>query len=185
METVNKKINWVLWIGLAIPVIVLILVAIFSYMPTSLVVRHDFLFYSKSYGNYCGGVEINTYKVKDQKISAITKSDLLPNLPKDSSCYSIETDLPKIYRYNVLTDEKTQISLAEAQKLQLDNSPISSDNITIQNGSYSNNGIFELFGSNNNYNNMYFKNDKGNLRKINLGSIVASYYNFAFIGWVL
>lgn len=183
MEKENKELNWVLWIGLAIPVVVLVFVAIFAYMPNNLVVKHDFLYYSKNYSTYCGGFEINTYKVKDQKVFPITRLDLPPDLPINSSCYSIETDLPKIYRYNVLTDEKTQISFADAQKLLLDNSPISPDNISIQSGTGSNNGIFEIFGSNNNYRDVYFRNDKGSLKKINLG--VTDYYNFTLIGWVL
>ncbi len=182
----NKKSNIVLWVGLAIPVVALIVVAILAYMPSNLVAKYDFLYYSRNYSTYCGGIEVNTYKVKDQKVLAVTKSDLPTDLPKNSSCYNIDSDLPKIYRYNVTTNERTQISLADAQKLGIDNSPVSPDNISIQRGDYYNNGIFELFGGNNhNYNTWYFKNDKDELRKIDLGTTVTDSYNFVFIGWVL
>jgi len=95
-----------------------------------------------------------------------------------------ESDPPKIYYYNVKTDERKQITLAEAQKLRVDNNTISPDNISVQRGNSYNAGIFELFGAGNrDYNSIYFKNENNNFKKIDLG--LSNSYDFMFIGWVI
>lgn len=179
----NKKNSWVLWLGLGIPVVALIFVAIFAYMPSNLETKYDFLYYSKTYNNYCGGNDLNTYKVNNQKISVVTKNDIPADSYRTYSCNNVVIDPPRIYRYNVAAGTSNQISLVDAQKLLIDNNQISPDNISIQRGGYNNMGVFELFGSGNNYNSIYLKNNKNQMKKIDLG--ITDYYNFSLIGWVL
>jgi len=182
----NKKSSWFLWIGLAIPIVVLISVAIMAYMPSSLVAKYDFLYYYNSYDyNYSRCYNNNdVYGVKNQKVMESPRliNDTW-NDQKKCADFTYE-DLPRIYRYNVLTDESTQISLAETQNLLVDNNAISPDGISIQRGGYNNLGIFELFGSNNNYRDVYLKNNKDELKKISINNS-ENYYDFKLIGWII
>jgi hypothetical protein len=177
----NKKLNWVLWVGLAIPVVVLLFVIILAYAPNGFTAKYDFVYSFRDYNyDYCNYNAL--YKVKDQKI-------YLDNgvLNQNPNCKNrADVDAPKIYRYDVVKNERTALTLADAQKLQIDNNVISPDGMFVQRGGYNNYGILEIFGGGNNYNSIYLKNDKGKLKKIDLGSL-NSYrsYDFMFIGWVL
>ena len=175
----NKKINWVLWIGLAIPAITLIFVAIFSYIPNGFTEKYDFLYYFSDYSSgYCNYYD--AFSVKDRKISINTNN----TAPIQRECKNVaESDSPKIYRFNVSTNQRTQISFTDAQRLKIDNNVLSPDDISVQRGSGYSSGMIELFGGVNNYNTMYLKDGDGKLKKIDLDQINS--YNFHFIGWVL
>jgi hypothetical protein len=176
----NKKTNWVLWVGLAIPVIVLLFVAILSYAPNNFTAKYDFLYYFRDYNyNYCMNGE--AFVVKDQKISI----NRALNVADDGYCkMGVEKDPPRIYRYNILTSEITPLTLSEAQKLSLDNNPISPDGVSIQRGNYYNSGILEIFGGSNNSNSLFLKKGDGQMKKVQMNN--GDYmYNFVFIGWVI
>ena len=79
------------------------------------------------------------------------------------------------------------ITFADAKKLELDNNSISPDGVSVQRGSYYNAGIFEIFGGyNRNYNDVYLKDGKNNLMKINMQLGPNNYSNdFIFVGWIM
>lgn len=177
----NKKLNWVLWVGLAIPVVVLLSVIILAYAPNGFTAKYDFIYSLRDYNyGYCHYNAL--YRVKDQKIY-LDNGEIILN---DNCKNHTESDAPKIYRYDVLKNEINALTLSEAQKLQLDNNVISPDGVSLQRGGYNNYGILEIFGGGNNYNSVYLKNDKGKLKKIDFVS-PNNYnsYDFLFIGWVL
>ncbi len=180
MDYKNKKENLILWIGLSIPIIALIFVAIFAYVPSNFTAEYDFLYYLHNDNSdyyYC--IYDDIYFVKNQKIMITSITDDI-----DFDCKSLTiSDLPKIYRYDVSSDERTVLSFTEATSLRLDNSKLSPDFMSIDNGDYNDMGIFGIFGSSNNYSDLYLKNNKDKMKKINTGS--GGYYDFNFIGWVL
>ncbi len=177
----EKKSNIALILGIAIPIIVIILVAIFAYIPTkSISPKYDFLYYFRDYTKqYC--INDGIYTVVKGKIK-IAESLAVP---KGSECrYDLETDPPKIYRYDSVKGGNYQVSFEDARKLSLDNNAISPDGLSIRNGSYNNAGIFDIFGgTNRNYNQAYLANSKGDTKAIDVGT--SNYYDFIFIGWVI
>ncbi len=174
----NKKLNWVLWVGLAIPIIVLLVVVIMTYAPNGYIPKYDFIYSYPGYNyDYC--YPERTYKIVNQKIY-LDKGSINKN---NTDCSSVEPmDPPKIYYYDVLNDTVTSLTLTEAQKLKLDNNLVSPDGTIVQRGMNVNYGILELFGGND-YNSLYLKSSDGKFKKINWSN---SYiYDFRFIGWVL
>lgn len=176
----DKKSNVALILGIAIPLVVIILVAIFAYIPrTSIDPKYDFLYYFRDYTKqYC--VSDGFYTVAKGKIKI---SDVV--VPKGSECrYDLETDPPKIYRYDAEKGGHYQISFEDAQKLTLDNNVISPDGLSVRRGDYYNAGIFEIFGgTNRNYNQINLVNNSGDTTPIEIGT--SNYYDFVFIGWVI
>lgn len=176
----EKKSNLILILGLAIPFVVIVLIAIVTLIPkSSIEAKHDFLYYFRDYKNsYC--LRDGIYTVSKNKIK-IT-DNIVQN---DPNCkYDLETDPPKIYRYDVERDTFYQISLEDAQKLNIDNNTISPDGISVRRGDYYNAGIFEIFGGvNRNNNRMTITDNKGNAEPIEIG--FSNYYDFIFIGWVI
>lgn len=177
----SKNSKWFLIIGLAIPIIVIVFIAILAYSPASKIEpKYDFLYYFRDYTNrYCAYDGIYTVTKGKIKIAEI------PTAPKGSECrYDIETDPPKIYKYDVKRGGHYQISFEDAQKLKLDNNSISPDGLSIGRDNYYNAGIFEIFGgTNRNYNAINLIDNTGNVKEIDIGT--SNYYDFIFIGWVI
>jgi hypothetical protein len=149
-------------------------------MPKSAITpKYDFLYYVRDYNkSYCFNGDIYTVAKGKIKIAEIVNS-------KEIGCnYDVQTDPPKIYKYSAVDGIQSQISLEDAQKLTLDNNPISPDGLSIRNGDSYNAGIFELFGGvNRNYNQINLIDSKGNAKVVDIGT---SYnYNFVFVGWVI
>jgi len=180
MNIENKKANLALWIGLVIPIVALLFIAVFSFSPATFSPKYDFL-YSMHYYNdgYCLG-DGGVYQIKNQTIVIASTTEL----NKMGCNYTKDILPPKIYRYDVQANKYNLISLEEAQKLKIDSSPLSPDEISIQRGDNYNAGIFEIFGGNNNrYNMMFLKNNKEALKKIDVGAV--NIYDFIFIGWII
>ena len=172
--------KWFLIIGISIPIIVVISIAILSLAPDNTIKpKYDFLYYfNDSTYSYCTNGE--AYNVIDQKVGV---SDITSKSTECSS-YNTKNDPPKIYRYNVQNNEHYQISLEDVKKLRVDNNSISPDDLSIQRGDYYSSGILDIFGGvNRNYNAISLRDYKNNSKEININ--ISNYYNFKFIGWII
>ena len=173
--------NLPLIVGLAIPVLMIIFVALAVYLPTFLAhPKYGFVFstgdtYASNYGNH--------YSVVDGKIVKTTVPD--PKKPELLLPYP-NTNAISLFVYDPKIDNVRSITFAEAEKLNVDISPKSPDGYTLERGD-SNGGIFELFGSNRDYNSWYLKSGLVS-KKIYLTSPSQSYYYNGygqFLGWII
>ncbi len=174
----NTK-NLPLIIGIALPIIFILIISVIIFTPSlSIKPSHNFIYTTENqyYYGYDQGYK-NMYKIENGRVA-------LEPLPVRPTPYVYKGDMPTLYIYDVRTDSSHQISFSEAQSLSLDPGPSSPDGYTVS-YQYGHDGIFELFGSNND-NNGYFVS-KGNGKK-KLSGLTSDIYrnqgNFKFIGWI-
>lgn len=168
----NNK-NLPLIIGVALPIVFIVIIAIVIFAPSYFMKpAYNFIYtfdsnyypYNKSY-----------YKVENGKI--------IPETFTDKEKVDSSKNVPTLYRYDISKDASYVISYEEAKKLNLDPGPTSPDGYTVA-YEYNHDGIFEIFGSNNNSRGYFI--EKGNGKKRLSGFTNNNYYygNFKFIGWI-
>lgn len=87
---------------------------------------------------------------------------------------------PALYIHDVKNNTNRQISYDEASKLKIDAGPKSPDGYVVDRGG--SNSV--IFYSSSNYNQFYIKSNSG-AKAVDLELETASYYDYAFIGWIL
>lgn len=165
-----------MFVGVGLPIIfVIIMAAIIFLSSAGLQPKENFIYTTED--NYAYGYEYrNTYKVVEGKI-VVDSNEVVPN-----SGFSPK-DRPQLFLYDFAEKESRKISEEEAQKLLINPERFSDDGYEVR-YDYSHNGIFEIFGSGNNSNNIYLY--KGS-KKRELKGIPATRYrnDFRFIGWII
>lgn len=167
-------------IAIALPIIFIVIISVVIFLPSVFVKpAHDFIYTTEgsSYGypNYR-----TTYSIKNDRIVSdvviLTKQQLENNNIQNA---------PVLYRYDVVNDTSHEITFEEAQKLSLDPGPSSPDGYTVS-YEYGHDGIFELFGSNNNNNGYFIGKGNGKKKLSNVGGPNERWYQgrFSIIGWV-
>jgi hypothetical protein len=177
----KEKISVV--IGLLLPVIFIIFVAIFISVRTSSVQPQFSFIYaasSETSPQKYGVVFENNYVVTNGKITLkpISRSkDILDN-------YDVRKAMD-LYLYDMKTETNQKITIEEAQKYVVSDDNISPDGYRVS-YEYGNGGIFEMFGGNgSNYGYFVTKVDSGAKKKLNVAT-GENYWNneFNVIGWV-
>ncbi|HEY4478629.1 MAG TPA: hypothetical protein VI775_02195 [Candidatus Paceibacterota bacterium] len=151
-----KKENITLIIGIALPIIFIIIISLVIYLPSlSINPKYDFI-YSINDNNY--------YYIKDENDKEIKKT---------------------YYLYDIENNTSHKIESVDIEKYSLDPGPSSPDGYTVSYG-YDNNGIFEIFGSNSNRNGYYISKGNARKRLGGLNPNQQYYYNgsFELIGWI-
>lgn len=169
------KKNLPLIVGLTLPILLVIIMALVIFIPSiNINPQHNFI-YSNEHPFYVNLYQ-NTYKVEDDKI--------LPEpLPRQPGVDKTKP-YPVLYIYDVKDDTSHQISLEEAQKYAIDPGPSSPDGYTVD-YQYSHDGIFEIFGSNNNSSGYFIVKDSGKKKLSGINRDSYSYSgDFKFIGWI-
>ncbi len=172
----DKK-NIPLYIALAVPVLMIGLVAVLVYLPRfGPLPKYNFIYSSGGtypYGYYT--VSGNTLQKNENRI----KQDIKDNI--------VVTE-PRLFLHDVATNQSREISLGEGQKLKLDSTDESPDGFKITMGNYDD-GIFGIFGgSGRDYGSRYIANNGGGGVKLNLKSVSGAYYDsysFQFLGWII
>ena len=168
-------------VGIALPIIFIILISIIVFVPPLFIKpQNNFLYIiENNYYTYNQGY-LNEYKVVNGQLAL----DPLP-IPKNRPDLKL-TEAPTLYLYNVKTNTSQQISFEEAKRYVLDPGPSSSDGYIVK-YEYNNSGIFSIFGGSNGDINGYFI-EKGSGKKKLDGMLVNNTYsyqaNFKFIGWI-
>ncbi len=179
--------NLPLIVGIALPVLFILIVSIVIFAP-SFFINPQYNFVYTYQNNYYqdGQIYKNNYKVEDGHI--VLDPNILAavnNALNNSTTVKYQADAPNLYLYDVKTNSSHQISFDDAKKLSVDPGPSSPDGYTVS-YEYSNNGIFDVFGSNNNNGDGYFIS-KGDGRK-KLGNLVDfdgwNRGSFRLIGWI-
>ena len=172
--------NIPLLIGVALPIIIIFTISIIIFTPSLFIKpQYNFLYsntdtYYYDYNNRYS----NTYVVEGNHLS-------LSSLPTTTRV-TYKGDNPPLYLYDVKNNSTHQLDWSEAKNFNIDPGPSSPDGYIVK-YLYSNDGIFELFGSNGNQNGYVIYKDNGSKKLNGLNSSGYSYYNsgnFKFIGWV-
>ncbi len=170
----NKPLNIPMLVGLAIPLVMVIVVMLAIYVPSRYVdPKYDFL--------YVVGSPYESpffYVVREGKI-------VIQNTPLATTngpiAIPMKPDIPSIpilYRHDVKTNLSSMITLEEAQQLKLDSKRKSPDGYAIAQSSGG--GVFPFFYEGSHDNDQYIKNQYGS-QKLN----VEGAYNFQFLAWVI
>lgn len=176
MDTIKKNITLV--VGITIPILMILFVAGSIYLPGLFIKPHfNFLYVSgdDSYYSYNNGYQ---YTVQDGKL---VRNEI--QKPTNQNYTPPRTEA-KLYLYDVVKNESTEISFAGAQNLNVDSNIKSPDDFEVVYGS-NGGGFFPFFyGGGADYNARYIKGHNVS-KKLNLQLNGGSYYNnFRFIGWI-
>ncbi|MEK7185056.1 MAG: hypothetical protein AAB726_00320 [Patescibacteria group bacterium] len=177
------KKNIPLIIAIALPVVLIlavlgtVLVPKFTMSP-----EYDFI-YTDYY--YQGGFYNDFNYYYDMQDGFIVKKDILP--PPAGQEYLYRNRVPRdpsLYFYDVKKDTSRKISYEEVRVLRLEPGPTSPDGFLIEN-IYSDNGIFDLFGSNSDRNGLFLVKNayKKKLKIQNMDFFYGNSHTPA-IGWI-
>jgi hypothetical protein len=160
-------------IAIAIPIIMVLTIALTIYIPRSnLVLNSDFV-YSVYDGYYSRSFYFSEEQGRIVKLESGIKAEQPDGLVT-----------PVLYYYEAETESSRTMTETEAMSLSLSSSKTSPDGFIFVGREY-NNGfmIFDLFGSDYSYDKHYIR--KGNISKeVRLTTSPTNYYNVDFIGWV-
>lgn len=170
------KKNLPLIIGLALPVLFIIIIAVVVYLPTNFVnPKHNFIYKEQSYDSFRNDVVI----VGDKLTLAPTN---IAEKAMVADPYYVVKDYPKLYMYDFSKSASYEITLEEAKELSVVKGPSSPDGYSIErNNNHS--GIFEIFGSYEDNSGYFITSPDGSKRKLT-GIQGEYYYDLNIIGWV-
>lgn len=174
-------------VAITLPVIFVLILALVTLVPNmSIKPQHDFIYTIPDEKSYDYGYDLvrykNSYDLKDGKI--VLKPISSAPVPRDKALSEVVYEnAPLIYYYDIQNQTSREITFKEAQELTLQKGPSSPDGYTI---SYDTNheGIFELFGSENDAN---YVITKGKGKKTLSGIVFDEMYYRAdlnIIGWI-
>ncbi len=171
----NKK-NLPLYIALAVPLLMILLVAAFIYLPgIGKKPQINFLYMTGT--NIYSGYGQREYQVKGGHLVDI------PIPPPATPQPYYQPSEVHFFVYNVSTDQASEVTLAQAEAYQLDPSNQSADGFTVERGNGG--GGDPFFGSVGNDYNSWFIKGHNRSWKLNLKLTGGSYYdNFQFLGWI-
>lgn len=192
MKEFLKK-NFALLLAFLLPILLIVIVAISTYLPSLFIkTNYNFIYTSctdnnKNYYPYnCDSYLQKRYAVLDDKF-IINNVDLSQDLDKNGVPDFKQNYSDRIFLHDTQTNESREISLKEAQTMTLSGLLTSPDGITVSSHYDRAGGDFFIFGGG--YSSYGYYLTKGNSRsKINLINSSDRYYyqnNFQFIGWVL
>lgn len=169
MTDQNKKAkNWSLIIGLAIPVVMVLFIALSVYLPrifdNTPAPTVNFLYTS-------GNSYTHRLEVKDHQLKWVENNN--SNREKDD-------EMPTIYLHDVKTNTSSEISYADSQKLTLESRQESPDGYKIEQSRRQGFFLFDYRGSREHY----LVNGHA-AHELKLEYKNNYYYGFNFLGWVI
>lgn len=177
MKTTSVLRNLPLVLGIALPLVFILVVLLMAYIPQrALHPAHDFL-YTSNTQPYLHAYK-NAYHVEKGKLA-------LEPVETNTDMKGVTVDaMPPLYRYDVQTGVVTEVSYEAAQSLTLTSGPTSPDGYFVD-YRYNSSGLFDLFGGDGNSSGYYLT--KGGAGKA-LPALSASGYRYndavQVIGWV-
>lgn len=185
------KKNFAIILAFALPVVLIVIVAISTYVPSLFLSTHyNFIYSSCSegadyYPYYCKTYLQKRYAVMGGKLT-INSLDPLQDSDNDGVPDVNENYMARIFLHDTQKNESREITLEEARTLSLNSLLTSPDGVTVS-GNYDNGDDF-LFLFNNNSTFDYYLTKGRSRSKLNLIHRDDRYYyrdNFQFIGWIL
>jgi hypothetical protein len=172
----DKNANWSLRIALALPVLMIGIVAISIYVPGRFqTYQGKFIYAVQDPGVYGYAA---TYSVVQGKLQTI-----MPPL-LSSATYRYPVAHYSLYMHDLKTNISRDLTFEEAQTLTLDPKTLSSDGLQIVCGNRTDSPLFFVVSSMPDCSTMYAQGPHSSL-KLNMRLKPGSYYNqFQFLGWV-
>jgi hypothetical protein len=197
-----KKENISLFIALGLPMVLILVVALMSYLP-SIISKSEYNFlYTKDYRseqhfvfrdgqcksyekyyfvNKEGGIELRDFYISQS-------SEVDPERELADFCQGspvVYQEAPDLYEFDFKTGQSIKVNPEDISRYKITSTRSSPDGYKVE-YRYINNGIFDLFGSSNNEGFHLTKNNKP-VRKLNLEVSNSYYYdrNFKWVGWIL
>ena len=191
MKEFLKK-NFALLLAFILPILLIIGVAVSTYLPSLFIKTNYNFIYSSctsgsySYPYYCSDYLKSRYSVVDGKI-VLNNVDLNKDLDKNGVPDYKQNYSDRIFLHDTQKNESREITLKEAQALTLSEILTSPDGITVSSRYDRRGGDFLMMSGGGSSYGYYLT--KGNSRsRINLINNGDTYYyqnNFQFIGWTL
>ena len=177
----NKK-NLPLYIALCIPVVMIVIIAAAIYLPgLGKKPQYNFIYATGENVDYYYYGSDFIYVVRDDKVVKVDRTPN-PNAPRPINNNQNIVE-PKLYLYDVVKNQSTELTLFQTQQYTLNTSNTSPDGFTVERGNYSDGG-FPFDGGSGDYNHWYLKGHNRS-RQLNLAlSGFDIYNNFQFLGWV-
>lgn len=175
-----QKKNLPLYIALAVPVLMIVLVAAFIYLPgIGTHPKYNFVYMS---GDNVSYYEQDGYSVSNGHL-IYTKPPLPTNPNGTTTAPPLNSPPPHLYLYDTSRNTATEITFEQAQAYKLDPSNSSADGYTIQQGN-GGGGDFFFGGGSSDYNSWFIKGHNRSV-KLNLKTVSSTYNydNFRFLGW--
>lgn len=189
MKEFLKK-NFAIILAFLLPFILIIAVAISTYFPSLFIsTNYNFVYTActdgRDYYPYnCDNYLQQRYSVKDNKIT-LNEVDLKQDINKDNVPDFSKSYTDRIFLHDTKKNESREITLKEAESLNLSDLLTSPDGVTVS-SHYNRNGDFFPFGGSSSYG--YYLTKGKSRSKINLINSDDQYYyqnNFEFLGWVI
>jgi hypothetical protein len=193
MKEFIKK-NFALLLAFSLPILLIIIVAFSTYLPSLFVSTHYNFIYATCVNNrnYSYSDNCNSYlqkyssylSVVDNKL-VVTPIDTTTDSNKDGISDFNKNFNIHIFLHDTLKNESREIPLEEAKSLNLSNLLTSPDGVTVS-SNYSRGVDLFPFGGGPSYYGFYLSKGKGK-SKLNLINNSDQYYyqnNFEFLGWV-
>lgn len=185
------KENLVLVIGLALPVLLIVLFFVATVIPkmNSTPPQHEVLFSVQDYGNQNKSDYIIDFKVKNNQLMVkVKKADEKENYYNSKKLMAYDAKNEVMREISIDTNqfsEGAEIELAETKNMTLSTNMMAPDGYVLENQHYGNNGLVGgLFGGSNRNNGYRLK--KGNVGyKINTLQNNYYYDQLNFVGWVV
>lgn len=176
---INKK-NLPLYFALAVPVLMIILVAAFIYLPgIGKKPKINFLYmtgnYVYDYGNGQG------YHISGGHLVYSPPAIYNPSVTNYNYPSPPQVGDVHFYVYDVAGNQAKEVTLAETEGYNLDSANISLDGYTVQQGNGGGGDFF--FGGGGDYNSWFIKGHNRAV-KLNLKLTGGPYSNFRFLGWI-
>ncbi len=193
MKNFIKK-NFVILLAFTLPVVLIIAVALSTYLPSIfLSTNYNFIYASCSDRTNYNSYHCNSYIQKRYSVvnNTLVVNALYPNQDSDGDkILDIdESYTARIFLHDTKNNESREITIEEAQTLSLSNLLTSPDGVTVSNYNDRNYGgdFFFIFnGSSSSYGHYLTKgNSRDKLNLINGGDQYYYQDNFQFTGWIL
>lgn len=184
------KKNIVLILAFSLPVVLIGVVALSSYLPSRfLSTNYNFVYTLctdgvNSFSYYCERSMVPQYQVQEGKLVVVPvdpKQDVNGNGVPDVN----EKFSRRFFLHDTQKNVSTEITIDQAKSLQFSDLLTSPDGLSVSSG-YSSGGDFFLFGGGSSYG-YYLTKGKARTRMNLINSGDRYYYgdNFQFMGWVL
>jgi len=180
------KENFVILIAFMLPVVIIVVVALSTYLPSIFIsTDYNFIYTSCSDGGY-RSYECNNYLEKKHEIvdGKLVASSVDNNgNPKTEVC---DNCTARIFLHNTEKNEGRDITLEEAETLTLNSLLTSPDGVTVSSHYDRGADFFPVFDGSSSYG--YYLTKGKSKSKLSLINSDDRYYyrdNFQFLGWVL